>query len=162
PNTLPVDFRFWAFYSDALELEHDHTIRGRRGAVRILVYHNHVRTGRFDDAIAAFEADPTKNAASCVSFNYGSMNVTAPDVCWVRKGNDKWGVGINLEQYVAQDVGVFLRGMYSDGRSEVDAFNPADRSFSLGAVAKGTLWKRPFDVTGVGLAFAWISDIHAR
>jgi hypothetical protein len=162
PNTLPIDFRFWKFYSDALELEHDHVIRGRPGAVRLLGYHNHTRTGRFDDAIAAFEADPAKNAARCTSFNYGSGNFTAPDLCWVRKGTDKWGVGINLEQYVAKDIGVFLRAMVSDGNSEVDAFNPADRDLSFGAVAKGTWWRRPFDVTGVGLAFSWISEAHAK
>jgi len=162
PNTLPIDFRFWDFYSDALELEHDHTIKGQPGAVRILGYHNHVRTGRFDDAIAAYQADPAKNAASCTSFNYGSGNFTAPDLCWVRKGNDKWGIGINLEQYVAKDIGLFLRAMYSDGQSEVDAFNAADRDLSLGAVAKGTLWRRPFDIAGVGLGLSWISDIHAR
>jgi high affinity Mn2+ porin len=162
PNTLPVDFRFWDFYSDALEVEHDHTIRGLPGAVRILGYHNHTRTGRFDDAIAAFQADSTKNAASCTSFNYGSGNFTAPDLCWVRRANEKWGIGINLEQYVARDIGLFVRAMYSDGQSEVDAFNAADRDLSFGAVAKGTLWRRPFDVTGIGLGLSWISDIHAR
>jgi hypothetical protein len=162
PNTLPIDFRFWKFYSDALELEHDHMIKGLPGAVRLLGYHNHTRTGRFDDAIAAFQADPSKNAARCTSFNYGSGNFTAPDLCWVRRGNDKWGIGINLEQYVAENVGLFLRGMYSDGQSEVDAFNSADRDLSFGAVAKGALWRRPFDVTGVGFGLSWISDAHAR
>jgi hypothetical protein len=162
PNQLPVDFRFWDFYSDTLELEHDHKIKGRPGGVRILGYHNHVHTGRFADAIAAFEADPSKNAASCTSFNYGSGNFTAPDLCWVRKGNDKWGIGINLEQFVARDVGVFFRAMWSDGQSEVDAYNSADRDVSFGAVAKGGLWRRPFDVTGIGLGFSFISDIHAK
>lgn len=162
PNTLPIDFRFWAFYSDILELEHDHTIRGRPGAVRLLVYHNHVRTGRFDDAIAAYQADPSKNAASCTSFNYGSGNFTAPDLCWVRRGNDKWGVGVNLEQYVTPDIGLFLRAMWSDGESEVDAFNSADRDVSFGAVAHGKLWKRPFDLAGLGFALAFVSDPHGR
>src|SRR6185437_15816384 len=103
------------------------------------------------------------NAANCGSrFNYGSGNFTAPDLCWVRRGTDKGGVGINLEQYVARDIGLFLRAMVSDGQSEVDAFNSADRDFSLGAVARGTLWKRPFDVAGAAFALAWISDVHAR
>ena len=52
--------------------------------------------------------------------------------------------------------------MYSDGQTEVDAYNPADRSVSFGAVAKGTAWHRPFDVTGVGFGMSWISDAHAR
>lgn len=162
PNSLPIDFRFWKYYSDAYELEHQHSIRGRRGAVRLLAYYNHTRTGRFDDAIFAFEADPGKNAASCTSYNYGSGNFDAPDLCWVRRPNSKWGIGVNLEQMVAKGIGLFLRAMYSDGNSEVGAFNSADRSLSFGGVARGELWRRPFDVAGIGFALGWISDIHAR
>ncbi len=139
PNQLPVDFRIWEYYGDQIELEHDHVLFGRPGAVRLLGYRNHVFTGRFAEAIAAFEANPAKNAAVCTSFNYGSKNSSAPDLCWVRRPNVKLGIGINLEQYIIKDIGVFLRGMYSDGRTEVDAYNPADRSLSFGAVAKGSL-----------------------
>jgi len=164
PNQLPTDFRIWEHYGDQMELEHDHSLFGRPGAVRLLGYRNHVITGRFDDAIAAFDANPAENAAECpiTGFNYGSKNASAPDMCWVRRPNVKLGIGINLEQYVAKDIGVFLRGMYSDGNTEVDAYDPADRSLSFGAVAKGTLWDRPFDVTGVGFGMSWISDSHAK
>ena len=59
PNALPIDFRIWKFYGDQIELEHDHRLFGRPGAVRLVGYRNHVETGGFDDAIAAFQADPT-------------------------------------------------------------------------------------------------------
>jgi hypothetical protein len=162
PNQLQTDFRIWKYYGDALELEHDHSLLGQHGAVRLLGYRNHVETGRFDDAVAALQADPQKNAAACTSYNYGSGNVTAPDLCWVRKPNVKLGIGLDLEQYITPDIGAFFRGMYSDGRTEVDAYNPADRSVSIGAVAKGSAWHRPFDVTGVGLGVSWISQAHAQ
>lgn len=162
PNQLPTDFRLWKYYGDELEFEHDHKLLGQAGAVRLLGYRNSVYTGSFSEAIAAFQADPSKNATTCTSFNYGSGNVTAPDLCWVRRPNVKVGVGVNLEQHVTEDVGLFLRAMYSDGRSEVDAYNPADRSFSVGSVAKGSAWHRPFDVTGVGFAMSWISKVHAE
>ncbi len=169
PNGLPIDFRLWKFYGDELELEHDHRLFGRAGAVRVVGYRNRVDTGSFADAIAAFQADPSKNSAACGPaglYNYnnpavGPGNATAPDLCWVRQPNTKLGAGISVEQYVAPDVGVFLRAMYSDGRTEVDAYNPADRSLSIGAVAKGTLWRRPFDVTGAGFGMSWISASHA-
>jgi carbohydrate-selective porin OprB len=85
----------------------------------------------------------------------------APDLCWVRKPNTKLGAGINVEQFVAKDVGVFMRAMYSDGQTEVDAFNSADRDFSIGSVAKGTLWGRHLDNAGVGFGLSGISKIHA-
>ncbi len=163
PNQLAIDFRLDKFYGDELEVEHDHSLFGQAGAVRLLGYRNNVDTGRFDDAIAAFEADPAKNnAAACTPANPQSTNATAPDLCWVRKPNVKVGAGISLEQHVTDDIGAFLRAMYSDGQSEVDAYNPADRSLSLGAVAKGSAWHRPFDVTGVGFGVSWISQIHAQ
>ncbi len=162
PNQLQTDFQLDKHYGDQFELEHDHVLFGKAGAVRLLAYRNRVVTGRFDDAIAAFNADPTKNATTCPGFNYGSGNFTAPDLCWVRRPNIKVGIGVNLEQHITSDIGVFFRGMFSDGRTEVDAFNPADRSMSFGAVAKGSLWRRPFDVAGIGFAMAWISESHAR
>jgi hypothetical protein len=162
PNQLPVDFRFWQYFGDQLEIEHGHTLFGLPGAVRVLGYRNRVHSGSFDDAIATFQADPTKNAAGCVDFNYGSQNPGAPDLCWVRKDNVKVGIGLDVEQFVARDVGLFLRAMWSDGQSEVVAFNAADRSLSFGAVARGSLWNRPFDVTGVGVGLSWISASHAR
>jgi high affinity Mn2+ porin len=170
PNGLPIDFRLWKYYGDELEIEHDHRLFGRAGAVRLLGYRNRVDTGSFAAAIASFEADPNKNSAACSAanlYNYnnnpaiGPGNPNAPDLCWVRQPNIKLGAGISIEQYVAPDIGVFVRAMYSDGRTEVDAYNPADRSVSVGAVAKGTLWQRPFDVTGVGFGMSWISASHA-
>ncbi len=162
PNQLPINFHLWQYYGDALELEHDHVLFGQPGAIRILGYRNFEFIGRFSDAISAYAANPAKNAAACTSFNYGSGNFTAPDLCWVRKGNQKLGIGISIEQFVAKDIGLFLRAMYADGESEVDAFDPADRSFTIGAIARGSWWGRPFDVTGVGFGMSWISTIHAQ
>ena len=164
PNTLDLDFDFIHRHSDAFELEHDHVLFGRPGAVRLLAYRNFTFSGRFDDAIAAFEADPGKNAAACpaTSRTYGSTNAGAPDLCWVRKGTQKLGIGIDAEQLLGDDVWMFLRAMYSDGESEVDAYNSADRDFSLGAVAKGTRWGRKLDVAGAAVAVSWISTPHAR
>jgi hypothetical protein len=162
PNQLPVDFRLFKYYGDQIELEHKHTIFGKEGTVRVLGYRNHEDIGRFADAIAAFEANPQENATTCPGFNYGSNNANAPDLCWARKPNVKVGIGGFFEQYVAKDIGVFSRGMYSDGKTEVDAYTSADRSASVGMLAKGSLWHRPGDVTGVGLNFGWISKVHAE
>lgn len=162
PNSYEVDPRLWLYYGNELELEHDHSLGGLPGVVRLLAYQNYEVMGAFTDAIAAWQRDPTKNAASCTSYNYGSGNFRAPDMCWVRRPQTKVGVGINFEQTVADGIGVFGRVMYSDGRTEVDAFDSADRDVSIGVIAKGRLWHRPLDMTGVGFAATWISDAHAR
>lgn len=160
PNQLPIDFRLFKFFGDQFELEHDHQIRKQSGMVRVLAYRNRENIGRFRDAIAAFQADPQHNATTCTGFNYGSSNPNAPDLCWARKPNVKSGVGIFAQQYVARDIGVFSRAMFSDGKTEVDAYTSTDRSFSLGVLAKGSTWSRPRDITGIGVNFGWISQAH--
>ncbi len=161
PNQLPIDFRLAKFYGDQMELEHKHKIHGQDGTVRALGYRNHENIGRFSDAIAAFKADPAKNATACTGFNYGSDNANAPDLCWVRKPNVKIGVGMFAEQFIGHDVGVFSRAMISDGKTEVDSYTSTDRSASVGMIARGSSWSRPRDIVGAGLNFGWISKEHA-
>lgn len=162
PNQLNIDFRLFKFYGDQIELEHKHKFHDQEGMVRVLGFRNREDIGRFSDAIAIFQADPLKNATSCTGFNYGSGNASAPDLCWARKPNVKMGIGIFAEQYIAKDIGVFSRAMYSDGKTEVDAYTSTDRSASFGVVAKGSLWSRPNDITGVALNLGWISSVHAQ
>jgi carbohydrate-selective porin OprB len=116
--------------------------------------------GRWDDAIAALQANPAQNAANCTSFNYGSSNSGAPDLCWARKANVKIGIGINMEQQLTDNIGVFFRGMVSDGKTEVDSYSSSDRSLSLGALINGTLWNRTQDDIGIGFASSWLSASH--
>jgi len=162
PNSYQVDPRLWLYWGDELEIEHDHTLFGQPGAARILAYQNYEVMGAFSDAVVAWQRDPAKNAASCTSYNYASGNFGAPDLCWVRRPQTKVGIGVNFEQGIAEGIGVFGRAMYSDGRTEVDAFDSADRDVSVGVIAKGKLWQRPLDVTGIGLATTWISNEHAQ
>jgi carbohydrate-selective porin OprB len=145
-----------------VELAHKHHIRGQEGIVRLDLYRNRENIGRFSDAVAVFEADPQKNATTCTSFNYGSQNANAPDLCWVRKPNVKKGAGVFAQQYIAKDLGVFTRAMYSDGKTEVDAYTATDRSASFGFLAKGSTWSRPADVTGAAINLGWISQPHAE
>ncbi|HEY8074272.1 MAG TPA: carbohydrate porin [Labilithrix sp.] len=161
PNSLPITFQLDKFYGDQLEIEHAYTIAGQPGAARVLAYHNREYMARFDETIAAFRADPSKNAAACTNYNYGSTNATAPDLCWARRANIKAGIGLNVEQRIAKDFGVFFRGMYSDGQTEVYSFTSTDRSVAFGATSRGGLWKRPLDVAGIGMGLGWISKQHA-
>jgi hypothetical protein len=161
PNQLAIDFRLLKYYGDQIEIEHKHKLHDAEGMIRVLGYRNHENMGRFSDAIAAFEADPAKNATTCTGFNYGSDNAGAPDLCWARKPNVKKGIGMFAEQYLGHNIGVFARGMYSDGQTEVYAYTATDRSASIGLMANGAGWHRPSDVSGIGYNAGWISKAHA-
>ena len=161
PNQLQLNFYMLKFYGDQAEIEHKHVIKGQPGAIKLLGFRNRENMGKFNDAISAFQTDPAKNATTCTTFNYGSDNSSAPDLCWARKPNIKMGIGINMEQAITEDIGVFFRGMYSDGKTEVYSYTSADRSISFGAAMKGFRWGREKDSVGLGYAQSWISDQHA-
>lgn len=161
PNQLLLDFRFFKYYGQQLELEHRHTLFGQPGAVRILGYRNHENMGSWNDALTALRTNPNKNASTCQGFNYDNPNTGAPDLCWARKPNNKMGIGINLEQQLSDDIGLFFRGMYSDGKTEVYSYTSADSSISLGGLMKGERWGRNKDTFGIGYAQSWISKQHA-
>ncbi len=160
PNQLQADYRLFKYYGDQIEVEHKHDAHGG-GTLRVLGFRNRENIGRFSEAISAFRKNPADNAAACTSFNYGSQNATAPDLCWVRKPNTKLGIGVFGEQYLAKDIGVFARGMFADGKTEVDAYTSTDRSATVGLLAKGSTWSRPLDLVGGGFNAGWISGVHA-
>jgi high affinity Mn2+ porin len=164
PNQQSLDYQPFKYYGDQLEFEHDHTLFGDQpGAVRLLLYRNHELMGRFADAINAFQTNPADNAANCGNlYNYGSENAAAPDLCFGRKTNVKLGIGVNGEQNITPSIGLFFRAMYSDGHSEVEAYDSADRSANVGTLVKGTSWGQPLDSAGLGFGTSWISPMHAR
>jgi high affinity Mn2+ porin len=162
PNQLQLDYSIFRHYGDQIEVEHKHDLWGLPGKLRVLAYRNVENMARWDDAISAFIADPTKNAAACTGFNYGSANAVAPDLCWVRKRNTKAGIGVNLEQAIAPDAGIFFRGMKSDGRTEVYSYTSTDSSINIGASVKGARWGRERDTFGIGYAQNWLSASHVQ
>ncbi|MGD0958705.1 MAG: carbohydrate porin [Methylomonas sp.] len=162
PNGLNINFRAFKFYGDQVEIERKHKLLQQPGVIRILGFHNHEFTGSFSGAIAAYEADHNKNAASCPGWSYGSNNPNAPDVCWSRKADDKYGIGVNMEQNLGNDIGAFFRAMYNDGRTEVYNYTSTDRSLSIGTVFHGRLWSRHKDALGLGLAQNMLSSMHVK
>ena len=161
PNALPLNYNIFKYYGDQAELEHRHVIKGQSGALKLLVYRNHENMGSFSDAIKAYQSDHAKNATTCTGYNYDSGNSFAPDLCWARKPNVKMGIGINLEQRITEDIGLFFRGMYSDGKTEVYSYTSSDRSLSIGGLMNGLRWGRNKDALGLGYAQSWISSQHA-
>ena len=161
PNQLAVDFRLDRHFGDQIEIEHQHRIRGQLGTARLLAYRNQEKMGRFRDAVAAFQSDPGRNATTCTGFNYGSGNVNAPDLCWARKLNVKVGAGLYVDQNLTHNLGIFFRGMASDGSTEVYSYTSTDRSASWGVLGKGGLWSRAQDIAGVAVNLGWISRAHA-
>jgi high affinity Mn2+ porin len=82
------------------------------------------------------------------------------DIAQTRRGRIKYGYVVNLEQAVSDEVGLFGRWSWNDGKNEIMAFTDIDASLSLGTSIKGTKWGRPDDVIGIAGAVNAISKDH--
>lgn len=140
-NQLELDHDIRHAHGEVIELEHDHELGGRKGALRLLAFENHARMGNYQDALA--------------------LDPTAPDVTATRvPGRTKHGFGLNAEQAITPEVGVFLRAGWNDGKTESWAFTEVERTFSVGLSSSGKAWGRGMDRLGVGLAFNGINQDH--
>ncbi len=144
PNQLPLDPRIFRHFGDQIELERTHAFGDQLGKLRLLAYRNRAVMSRYDDAL-----------------DLAARTGTTPDINAVRTGEQvKKGVGINLEQSVSTDVGVFARAMWADGQTETYAFTEIDRSLSAGALIRGGAWGRGQDSVGLAFARNGLSNAH--
>jgi high affinity Mn2+ porin len=142
-NGLPLDTRLLTHYGDQAEFEHAHRIGGQAGKLRVLAFRNKANMGLFGDALVAAQG-----------------RGTTPDVAAVRKENVKYGFGLNVEQNLTREIGLFARTSWNDGRSETYAFTEIERSLSAGAAVKGNGWGREADAVGVAFARNGLSKVH--
>jgi hypothetical protein len=142
-NGLGLDTALFTHFGDQIEYERGYAIGGREGRLRVLAYHNVAVMGRYRDAIAL-----------------GQQLGEPPDITLVRKRNEKWGWGGNIEQDVTPDLGIFVRASWNNGETETYAFSEIDRSVAAGAVLTGARWGRPDDQAGIAFVANGISGPH--
>ncbi|MFW2851406.1 carbohydrate porin [Sphingomonas sp. TX0543] len=144
PNGETLERDFSQYQIDA-EIEHRHAIAGHPGAVRVTLFRNRGRFSRFDDALALAQA--TGNPL---------------DPALTRRPMTRIGVHFNLEQELTSDLGLFARAGIADGAIEPYDFTDIDRSAQIGAVLRGSRWRRKDDRIGLALIANGISAAHRR
>jgi high affinity Mn2+ porin len=82
------------------------------------------------------------------------------DIAQTRAGRLKYGYVFNVEQAISDDIGLFGRWSWNNGKTEIMSFTDIDASLSLGTSIKGTRWGRPDDTIGIGGAINSISRDH--
>jgi len=127
------------------EIEHRHQIGGHDGAIRVGLFRNRGLFGRFDAALALAQA-------------IGD----APDTALVRRRQSRLGGYVNLEQGVADNVGIFARAGLVDGQIEPYDFTDIDRTGEVGVALDGAIWGRKGDTIGLAGVANGISGEHER
>jgi high affinity Mn2+ porin len=141
-NGTALDAHFLEAWGMVAEFERRFAINGHPGAVRVLSYLNRAHMGSYQDAVD----NPERPA----------------DIKATRAYRYKFGFGLNLEQEVVKNIGVFSRLGWSDGENEAWVFSDVDRTATLGLSVKGEYWHRPNDTFGVAGIANGISRVHQR
>jgi high affinity Mn2+ porin len=144
-NGMRFDRRLFRDRGDVFEGELRYSPGGHAGAIRLLSYLNHADAGTYAEAI-----------------QLARQTGGVPDVTATRRiGTLKYGFGLNLEQELTRNVGVFARLGWNDGKTESFAFTAIDRLASAGVSVTGARWKRPFDTVASAVTVSGISGVHA-
>jgi high affinity Mn2+ porin len=139
-NANNFDTRLFARGEYVAELETRWSVFDRPGKLRTIIWLNSVFSGSYRETLD----DPALNL----------------DITQTRRGRIKYGYAFNLEQSVTDDLGLFARWSWNDGKNEIMAFTDIDDSLAFGASIKGAKWGRPKDVIGIGFATNGLSQDH--
>jgi high affinity Mn2+ porin len=135
PEPSGGDGRFWHAWDMVVENEQRYSINRHHGTARILGY---VNAGEFGSYQAALYA-PNVN----IDLTHAQRH--------------EFGFGLNLEQEITKNIGVFSRLGWNDGINEAWMFTDVNHMGSVGISVKGEAWHRPDDTVGVAAVVSGIS-----
>ena len=126
--------KFFGSWGTAAEFERRYDAGVRPGAVRFLGWVDEANMINYRQAAALLESGGP-----------------AADLSPARAYRHKYGLGLNVEQSITKDVGIFSRLGWNNGQTEGWMYTDANWTASLGTSVSGSLWHRPKD--NAGLAF---------
>ena len=122
------------------ELEERHNLWEQPGKLKFLYWLTRGYLGTYLDAISV-----------------GAATGQTPSTGAVARFRTKDGFGLNFEQQIATDFGVFARASLSQGTVEEVDFTDINKSISGGLSLTGSRWGRPDDTVGLAGAINRIS-----
>ncbi len=139
--------------ANSFEIKYKYKIKGLQGKASALAFYNTAFMGSY--------------TAQNIVTTYDSINPTFPKndysiLASRQYGRSKYGFGVNVEQYITPNMGVFARASYNDGQNETWCFTEIDRAFSIGASLNGTKWKRKNDAFAFAYCISGLSQQHAN
>nr|WP_262895780.1 carbohydrate porin [Hymenobacter ruricola] len=143
-NGPDLDFHYGTAHAETAELTKTYRLGGRQGTVRALGFRNVAAMASYRTAVALARYTGEQPSTEAVRSAH----------------HTKMGFGLNAEQELTKEVGLFARVSYNDGRNETWAFTEIDQSASLGLVSTGARWQRPDDRLGAAVVLNGLSPEH--
>jgi high affinity Mn2+ porin len=142
-NGTALDGHVLEAWGMVTEWERRYILGTHPGTIRFLAFLNHADMGSYQSAI-----------------NLAAGTGQPADVDATHEYRYKYGFGLNWEQEIIKNVGVFSRVGWSDGQNQGWVFSDVDRAVSLGLSVKGEAWHRPGDTVGLAGVANGLSQVH--
>jgi high affinity Mn2+ porin len=141
PGERTSDGEFWKQWGMIVELERRWHIEDHPGAIRFQAWLDHGFLASFNAATPLLIASPPPPNTP------PGVEITVPAAAF--GFHFKYGFGVNWEQEVAKNLGVFGRVGWQDGQTAAATFNDTNWTVQLGVSVKGAAWCRPDDTYGL-------------
>jgi len=155
-------FEDWGMVS---ELEHRHTIATHPGAVRLLVFDDRMNNGSYKAAVALANDPATLAIWGTAAAFLASANGVTGGIDDTHALRNTWGIGLNADQEVTKNIGIFSRIGWNSGQNSGFEFTDTNWTATFGTSIKGERWHQPDDVIGAAFITSGISkanqDYHA-
>ena len=141
---------FWRSWAMMAEFQRHYRVDAHPGTIRLLTWLDEANFASYKLATVLLLANPP----SLNTVSQGS-GVTIPDSS--RAFHHKYGFGLNWEQEVAKNIGLFSRLGWTPGHYDTWTFTDVDWTASLGVSVKGETWHRPGDACGAAFILSGAS-----
>lgn len=139
-DSAAQDGPFLDAWAMVMEFERRYTVQEHPGTVRFLAFLNRANMADYTDATAILRAGGSGAGwESARAYRY------------------KYGFGVNAEQEIAKNVGVFSRLGWNDGQTEGWMFSDVTCAGSLGVSFNGATWHRTDDTFAVAGVWSGLS-----
>ena len=148
-NHSAMEYVFGKAHSETAEFEKSVSINKRPGAIRLLFSYTASRAPSYKEGLEAIQEKDTF-LLSVISGNAEGKTY----------GGNKTGNCLSADQEITDNLGMFVRVGWNDGKHASWAFTEIDQTASLGISLKGSKWKRQNDVLGIAAVINGISADH--
>ena len=149
-NALDMDWDLAQSNGQTIEYDRKVSIKNHPGVIRCDVFMNSCTAPKYADAVKQLKAGNDTGLAQV--FFSAKMGPAY--------GGIKYGFGVNIEQEITNNIGMFFRYSWNDGKTASWEFTDIDESVQLGTNLSGKIWNRPTDNIGVAEVINGISKDH--
>jgi high affinity Mn2+ porin len=148
-NGAWMDWNYSQAHSEAFEIEKKVNLNKHTGKIRLLLFRTVSKAVSYHDAINGMKTGDSSMNSVITGESLGN-----------KYGGVKYGFVVNMDQEITDDIGIFGRVSWNDGKTCIWAFTEVDESASFGLSVNGKKWKRQQDVFGIAYVVDGISQDH--